>query len=91
MRRPMLDPAEHALRVALEREGFTFTEDGKPGGEVNKAIDFHLADYGIAIEVKQFHSDRISDQMARHENIIAVQGVKAVEFLAALLVDYKRA
>ena len=87
----MEDPMEKMIRDALEREGFTYTEDGKPGGDVNCGLDFHLSDYGIHIEVKQFHSDRIADQMSRGENVIAVQGRKAVEFMAALLCDYKRA
>lgn len=86
----MTDPMEKIMRDALTREGFTFTEDGKPGGEINKGLDFHLTDYGIQIEVKQFHSPRIADQMRRAPNVIAVQGRDAVEFLAALLTDFKR-
>ena len=86
----MEDPMEKMMREALEREGFAYTEDGKPGGEVNRALDFHLTDYGIHIEVKQFHTPRIAEQMSRAPNVIAVQGRDAVEFFAALLCDYKR-
>lgn len=84
------DPMEKIIRDALYRERFAFTEDGKPGGEVNVGLDFHLTDYGIHIEVKQFHSPRIADQMERAPNVIAVQGREAMEFFAALLCDYKR-
>lgn len=86
----MEDPMEKIMRDALTREEFAFTEDGRPGGEINKALDFHLTDYGVHIEVKQFHSARISDQMSRAPNVIAAQGRAAVEFLAALLCDYKK-
>ncbi len=87
----MTDPMEDMMREALEREGFAYTEDGKPGGEVNGGIDFHLTDYGIAIEVKRMHTPRISGQMERHANIIAAQGPDAVAFLAALLTDFRKA
>ena len=86
----MSDPMEGIIRAALERERFDFTEDGKAGGEVNKNLDFRLTDYDIFIEVKQMHSPRIADQMARAPNVIAVQGKEAVEFFAALLCDYRR-
>lgn len=86
----MEDPMEKIVRDALDREGFSYTEGGKSGGEVNRALDFHLADYGIHIEVKQFHTPRIAEQMSRAPNVIAVQGRDAVEFFAALLCDYKR-
>jgi hypothetical protein len=35
--------------------------------------------------VKQMHTDRISDQMKRAPNVIAVQGEKSVRFMAAML------
>jgi hypothetical protein len=83
-------PIESIVRSALEREGLAFTEDGKPGGDVNCNLDFHLTDYGIHVEVKQFHSDRIAEHMARATNVIAIQGKEAAEFFAAILVDYQR-
>lgn len=86
----MIDPMEKLIRDALIRDEFTYTEDGKPGGEVNKNLDFHLTDYGIHIEVKRMHSPRIAEQMSRVDNIIVAQGKEAVEFLAALLCDYRR-
>lgn len=44
-------------------------------------LDFHLPDHDVFIEVKQFHSDRIAEQMSRAPNVIAVQGRAAVEWL----------
>lgn len=83
----MTDPMEKMVRDALVREGFQFSEEGD--GE--RRLDFFLADYSIHIEVKQFHSPRIAEQMASAPNVIAVQGREAVEFFAALLCDYKKA
>ena len=90
MTRPKPDPMEKIMRDALDREGFVYTQDGRHGGEANNGLDFFLPDYGVHIEVKQFHSARIADQMSRAPNVIAVQGRDAVEFFAALLCDFKR-
>lgn len=79
------DPMEALIRQALTEQGFAFTEDGKPGGEVNKALDFHLSDYAVHIEVKQFHSPRIAAQTARVPDVIVAQGRGAVALLAELL------
>lgn len=48
-------------------------------------LDFYLPDYDVYIEVKQFHSDRISEQMKRQKNVIVVQGVVAVRFMSEIL------
>jgi hypothetical protein len=85
------DPMEKMLRDSLIEADYAFTEDGKPGSEVNKALDFHLTDEGVHIEVKQFHSDRISGQMARVPDVIAAQGAVAVKFLSDLLASSKAA
>lgn len=80
------DPMELIIRAALEREGFRWSDERS---KQNKGLDFYLPDYGIHIEVKQFHTDRVSEQMSRSSNVIVAQGRDAVEFLAALLCDYK--
>lgn len=76
------DPMEAIVAQALDASGITYTRDlggGNPSG-----LDFRLEN-GIEIEVKQFHSHRIADQMARAENVIAVQGEDAVRFFASLI------
>ena len=77
---------EAVIRDALKREGFKFTEETDPA---NAGLDFYLSNYDLAIEVKAMHSPRIAEQMSRHKNVIAVQGIGAAEFVAAMLVDFK--
>jgi hypothetical protein len=79
---PIMDPMEMLIADALSRAGVRFEHDfsGK-----TKGLDFYLPDHDLYIEVKRFHSDRISEQMSRAPNVIAVQGKIAVEFLAMAL------
>jgi hypothetical protein len=79
---PIMDPMEMLVAEALARAGVRFEHDfsGK-----TKGLDFFLPEHDIFIEVKRFHSDRIGEQMSRAENVIAVQGKAAVEFLAVAL------
>jgi hypothetical protein len=82
------DPMEKMVRNALLLRGVKFTEDGKPGGSINSGLDFHLTDYGVHIEVKQFHSPRIAEQTSRVDNVIVAQGRDAVSLLAKLLCEH---
>lgn len=50
-------------------------------------LDFYLTDEGIYIEVKQFHTDRVNEQLKRDKNIILVQGIRSAEWLAEILRD----
>lgn len=75
------DPMEAGVRDALTQIGITFTEPSPLN------LDFYLPDYGVHVEVKQFHSDRIAEQMSRAENVIALQGRAAVNLFIAMLYD----
>jgi hypothetical protein len=77
------DPMEQIIEAALVAAGIRYTTD--EGGGTPHHLDFDLIDFGIAIEVKRMHSDRISAQMARAPNVIVAQGEVAVAFLAAAL------
>ena len=48
-------------------------------------LDFYLPQQDIYLEVKAMHSERISEQMSRASNVIAVQGKQAVEWFASLI------
>lgn len=74
------DPVEALVAQALTDAGIGFVSD------VNNPsrLDFRLEN-GIEIEVKRFHSPRIAEQMARAENVIAIQGMEAAQFFADLL------
>ena len=82
------DPLERTIAEALDKAGIEYLTDfggGNPSG-----LDFRL-DSGIEIEVKRFHSPRIATQMARANNVIAVQGAAAVAFMAECIAALKTA
>lgn len=79
-----MDPMESIVAQALKKVGVDFTTD--QGGHNPSGLDFKLSD-GVEIEVKRFHSPRIAEQMSRAENVIALQGKRAVEHYAALHQD----
>ena len=81
--RVLSDPMEEIVRRALVAAGIRFHTD--QGGGNPSGLDFVLPDLGIEIEVKRFHSPRIADQMARAENVVAIQGEVAVRWMASLL------
>lgn len=52
-------------------------------------LDFYLPSHDLYLEIKGGHSERIAGQMARHPNVIAIQGVKSVAFVVNLLANYQ--
>lgn len=78
----LTDPMERLIASALDAASIGYVTD--EGGSNPSGLDFRLHN-GVEIEVKQFHSSRIAEQMSRAENVIAIQGAEAVRFFAALL------
>ena len=76
------DPMERLIADALDDAGIRYETD--LGGGNPSCLDFRLEN-GVEIEVKQFHSPRVGEQMARAPNVIVAQGREAVEFLAQLI------
>lgn len=73
---PMEEITERWLltnRIAYER------------ADAGLGLDFYLKDFDLYIEVKRFHSPRIGEQMSRAENVIAIQGIKSLDFLNGLI------
>ncbi|MCJ8334590.1 MAG: hypothetical protein MJH10_10155 [Epibacterium sp.] len=81
MQRPS-DPMERLLFDALTHAEIPFTMDPHPD---NLGLDFYLPQEEVYVEVKQFHSDRIANQMARAPNVIALQGRGAVLMFCSLV------
>lgn len=75
-------PLEQRMVRAFEAVGVEYRTDYE--GRVPENLDFYLPKFDVHVEVKGGHSPRISKQVARSKNVIAVQGVKAVELLALL-------
>lgn len=76
-------PLERALAHALDRAGIAYFTDYE--GKSPKNLDFYLPLQNLYIEVKGGHSPRIAEQMERDYNVIAVQGMKSVNFMVRLI------
>lgn len=72
------DPIERIIAEALDKAAIQY----RRADDSAVALDFYLLTSDVYIEVKQFHTDRIAAQMSRADNVIAVQGRKAAEWLA---------
>lgn len=70
------DPMEENLAAWLRSHKIKFIR-----ADAQIGLDFYLPDFNIYIEVKRFHSPRISDQMSRAKNVIAIQGEDSIKFL----------
>jgi hypothetical protein len=76
------DPMERIVAEALQFAGVAYCHEGQ-----GAPLDFWLIADDLHIEVKRLHSPRIAAQMARVENVIAVQGKPAVEWFVAMIRD----
>lgn len=75
------DPIERIVADGLMYAGVSFSHESSSPGQ---RLDFSLAD-GVMIECKQFHTSRISDQLAPFSDVILVQGRKAASWLKGIL------
>lgn len=76
------DHLEREIAMALDNKGIRYIHESEKGGPV---LDFYLPDFDVYIEIKQFHSDRINRQLASRENVVLLQGKKAVDFFKTML------
>jgi len=74
------DPMEQGCANILAAAGIRFIRDDAGSG-----LDFYLPDFDTYIEVKQFYTERIAEQMSRRPNVIAIQGLGALEALRRIL------
>lgn len=77
------DPVERVIANALDARGIRYVVDGE--GDT-KQLDFYVPEWKVYIEVKQFHTDRVAEQMSRADNVIVIQGMQAA-FVFAELID----
>ena len=71
------NPLEQAIADKLTALNIEFRHDSQGG---TKNLDFYLPAYDVYIEVKQFSTPRSKEQLERADNVILIQGVKALEF-----------
>ena len=77
-RKPIPDPVEELVELALRQAGITF--ERKPGG-----LDFYLPTFQTYIECKQFYTARVLKQLAGTRNVILIQGMPAARAFAAMI------
>jgi len=77
------DPMERLTGDALRGAGIAFITDHEP--ESPARLDFYLPSEDLHIEVKRFHSDRVTEQLTRAENVVLLQGKGAVRFFAGIV------
>lgn len=77
------DPVEELIRQALTHSNLPHQH----GLDVDNGLDFFLPlpTGPVYIECKRFHTARIAEQMSRHTDVIAVQGMAAAGFMASLI------
>lgn len=80
------DHLEKKIAEAMDEVGIEFIHESE---NKEQGLDFYLPYFDVYIEVKQFHSDRISRQMESKDNVIAVQGRKSAELLCVMLLRSK--
>ena len=79
-----MDPVEQIVSDALDKAGIAYLIDGK--GDTC-GLDFLLCGLDTFIECKRFHTERTSEQMARVENVIVIQGIQAAHVFAELITN----
>lgn len=77
------DPIERIIADGLTAAGIYYIHDGELGNSTG--LDFILPEMEIFIEVKQFFTPRILDQMSRVPNIIVIQGRDAAHAFVKIL------
>lgn len=84
MKLQLSDPLEQYIADSLTRAGISFIHETQDH-EATLNLDFFLPEHGVYLEIKGGHTSRISKQMSRAFNVIAIQGVKSVDFICKLL------
>lgn len=82
----MDDPIEAMVAQALTDTGVEFVRENDPRA---CGLDFYLHNIGVHIEVKQFYSPRIAEQMSRADDVIVIQGRWAAEVFCGMLRNLK--
>jgi len=77
----MDDPVEAIVEAGLKSAGIRYERHDT----THPNLDFYLTDLEIWVEVKQFHSTRTADQMARVNNIIAIVGRPAAKAFVKMI------
>lgn len=78
------NPLEIEIANALNEKGIRFIHESQA---VEQRIDFYLPEFNIYIEVKEYYSERSDKQLKANDEIILIQGKKAMFAFLALIPD----
>lgn len=78
------DPVEREVALTLAKHGIRYHRDLRHP-MTGRVLDFFLIDHDLFVEVKQFHTDRLEQQIAGVTNVLVVQGMPAAKAFGALL------
>ncbi|MGJ1366298.1 hypothetical protein [Sphingobacterium spiritivorum] len=76
------DFLEQSVADCLKELDIKFIHESQNNGS---NLDFYLPDFDVYIEVKQFHTERIGNQLSTKDNVIVFQGKKTIQFLKLLV------
>jgi hypothetical protein len=76
------DHLENKLAECLSEKGIDFVHESE---NKSQGLDFYLPKLNVYIEVKQYHTPRIAKQMTYQNEIIVLQGSKAVDAFIKLI------
>jgi hypothetical protein len=84
----MSNPVEKTFERFCEKYDIAFARTERNRSS-RSTLDFHLTDYNLSVEVKQFSSDRIHEQITRsgETSVMVLIGVGAVLALERLVGD----
>ena len=78
----IVDPIERIISEALIKTGIKHTHESE---NKEQCFDFILTISGVAIECKQFPSDRTEAQILKADNLILIQGRIAAHAFANMI------
>lgn len=74
------DPLEQLVADALDSLGIKYEHESEPTTLAKvHSLDFYIPGFDIFIEIKRFHTERVTYQISRVENLILLQGEQAVK------------
>lgn len=79
------DPLEKLVAECLKRHRIDYIHEVASPTLNNKSLDFYLPAYGLYIECKRFHTDRLKYQIEGLTNVLVIQGMEGVVGFTKLL------
>jgi hypothetical protein len=76
------DHLEIDLATTFMEKGIDFIHESE---NKEQRLDFYLPNEKVYIEIKQYHSERTNEQLESQDEVILIQGKKALQYFKTLL------